>query len=298
MKNILSALDGHKFQLGVLFEFGPDAINQLVNFLNALVPIFTAFHMDGAIAVTAKVVGALLMVVGGAHKVWKILSQILKNSPPTPPDLKSGALTGALVLALLPTLAAAQDIPPAKPATEAALSCGAMRFAERGSPDHEDFVCRLSLAVPAPSGLTLFGRADYTRTQTVTDGEGLFDIKTFRSIEAFAGGRKLIAPNLEATAFSGVSWDRDDRIEPTDPRLWTVAGGLRYNVPKRGYLIVAAGHHGPVGGTAFLGSVVYDLSAGASWFGDIAVPLGATRFKEKPYTVRFGVSARIKSWKF
>lgn len=199
-----------------------------------------------------------------------------------------------LFLALLPSLASAQD-PAPKPAAEAALSCGGMRFAERGAPDHEDFVCRLSLAVPAPSGLTLFGRADYTRTQNVPD---LLDIKTFRSIEAFAGGRKAIAPNLEATAFAGATWNQDKVIEPTDPRLWTVAGGLRYTVPKRGYVVAAAGHHGPVGGTAFLGSVVYDLGENASWFGDIAVPLGATRFALKPYTVRFGVSARIKGWSF
>lgn len=298
MKNILAALDGHKFQLGVLFEYGPDAINRLVDFLNALVPIFTAFHMDGAIAMTAKVVGALLMLVGGAHKVWKILSQILKNSPPTPPDLKAGALTGALILALMPAFASAQDPTPAKVSPEAALSCGGMRFAERGAPDHEDFVCRLSLAVPAPSGLTLFGRADYTRTQNVTDGEDLLDIKTFRSIEAFAGGRKEIAPHLEATVFSGVSWNRDAHIEPTDPRLWTVAGGFKFSVPKRGHVIAAAGHHGPVGGTAFLGSIVYDLGQNAAWFGDIAVPLGATRFREKPYTVRFGISANVWKRKF
>lgn len=295
MKNILAALDGHKFQLGVLFEYGPDAINRLVDFLNALVPIFTAFHMDGAIAMTAKVVGALLMLVGGAHKVWKILSQILKNSPPTPPDLKAGALTGALILALMPAWSTAQEAPQPPQPVEITLHGGAMQFMERGQPDKKDFVYRVTVTVPAPAQTTVYGRADYTRTQ---DGGDLFDINTFRSIEALIGARKVIAPQLEATAFSGVSWNADKHYEPADPRLWTVAGGLKYTVKGRGYLVAAVGHHGPVGGSAFLGSAVYDMGSGSSWFGDIAIPLGASRFAEKPYTIKAGFAARLKGWKF
>lgn len=199
-----------------------------------------------------------------------------------------------ILLALLPSLASAQDAPKATH-SEAALHCGAMQFAERGQPDKRDFVCRLTLSVPAPSGITLFGRADYTRNQ---DGGDLLDIKTFRSVETFLGGRKDIAPNLSATVFSGVTWDRDSNIQPADPRLWTLAGGLRYTVPGRGYVIAAAGHHGPVGGSAFLGSLVYQVSESASWFGDIAVPLDASRFQARPYTIKAGVSARLKGWKF
>lgn len=209
---------------------------------------------------------------------------------------KGAAIVPLLILALASPAFAQEQPQPQRP--EAAISCGGMRFAERGAPDHEDFVCRLSLAVPAPSGLTLFARADYTRTQgTEPDGD-LFTLATFRSIEGFVGGRKDIAPNLSATAFAGVTWNRDKNIEPTDPRLWTVAGGLRYTVPKRGYVVAAFGHHGPVEGSAFLGSLVYEMSDSAAWFGDVAIPLGATRFALKPYTVRFGVSARVKAWKF
>lgn len=202
-----------------------------------------------------------------------------------------------LLLLLLPAFASAQD-PAPKPQSEAALSCGAMRFLERGSPDSEDFVCRLSLTVPAPSGLTLFARADYTRSQGAEPDGDLFNIATFRSIEGFAGGRKEIAPNLSATAFAGVTWNRDKVVEPTDPRLWTVAGGLRYDVPKRGHVVVAFGHHGPVDGPAVLGSVVYDLGDNAAWFADVAVPVGASRFALSPYTVRFGVSVRMREKKF
>lgn len=209
---------------------------------------------------------------------------------------KGAAIVPLLILALASPAFAQEPAQPQRP--EAAISCGGMRFAERGAPDHEDFVCRLSLAVPAPSGLTLFARADYTRTQgTEPDGD-LLALATFRSIEGFVGGRKDIAPNLSATAFAGVTWNRDKNIEPTDPRLWTVAGGLRYTVPKRGYVVAAFGHHGPVEGSAFLGSLVYEMSDSAAWFGDVAIPLGATRFALKPYTVRFGVSARVKAWKF
>ena len=202
---------------------------------------------------------------------------------------------GLILIALLPTFAMAQEPAPSPVAAEITLHGGAMQFAERGIADKRDFVYRLTLTVPGPSRLILFGRADYTRTQ---DGGDLLDVKTFRSIEAFAGGRKDIAPNLAATVFSGVSWNRDEKIQPADPRLWTLAGGLRYSVPGRGYVIAAAGHHGPVGGSAFLGSIVYEINSGASWFGDIAVPLDASRFAVRPYTIKAGISARLKSWKF
>lgn len=248
-----------------------------------------------AAGVNTAYAAAIVLVLRGAATAWL---NYRKHNPPTPSNQNSAPL--AILLLLLPAFASASAQDPApKPQSEAALSCGAMRFLERGSPDSEDFVCRLSLAVPAPSGLTLFARADYSRTQALPSGEELsLDIKTFRSIEGFAGARKDIAPNLSATAFAGVTWNRDRTIEPTDPRLWTVAGGLRYTVPGRGHVVAAAGHHGPVGGTAFLGSVVYDLGENAAWFGDVAVPLGASRFALKPYTVRFGVSARIRGWKF
>jgi hypothetical protein len=237
-------------------------------------------------------VAVILLVIAGGLRVAQ---NYTKHKPPTASNTNAAPL---ILLCLMPSLASAQD-PAPSPRPEASLSCGAMRFVERGAPDSEDFVCRASLAVPAPSGLTLFARADYSRTQSVPAGEELsLDIKTFRSIEGFAGARKDIAPNLSATAFAGVTWNRDRTIEPTDPRLWTVAGGLRYTVPGRGHVVAAAGHHGPVGGTAFLGSVVYDLGENAAWYGDVAIPLGASRFALKPYTVRFGVSARLRGWKF
>lgn len=204
--------------------------------------------------------------------------------------------TLALLLALAGVPAFAQDPQPSPTAgVEVALHGGAMQFAQRGEPDHRDFVYRLTLTVPAPSGFTLFGRADYTRTQ---DGGDLLDVKTFRSIEAFAGGRKDIGSGFAVTAFSGVSWNRDNTFEPADPRLWTMAAGVRYSVPGRGYVIAAAGHHGPVGGSAFLGSIVYEINSGASWFGDVAIPLDASRFAARPYTIKAGISARLKAWRF
>ena len=268
----------------------------LTAIVTALIGVLSDSEAIKAILLNAGVneayVGVILLVIAGGLRV---VQNYRKHKPPSLSNTNAAPLA---LLLLLPAFASAQD-PAPKPQSEAALSCGAMRFLERGSPDSEDFVCRLSLAVPAPSGLTLFARADYSRTQSVPAGEELsLDIKTFRSIEGFAGARKDIAPNLAATAFAGVTWNRDRTIEPTDPRLWTVAGGLRYTVPGRGHVVAAAGHHGPVGGTAFLGSVVYDLGENAAWFGDVAVPLGATRFKERPYTVRFGVSARIRAWRF
>lgn len=210
--------------------------------------------------------------------------------------------TSLLVAAILAsaTIARAQapdpsPTPALRDPIEISMHGGAMQYLERDAPDRKDFVYRINVFVPVPGKVVLFGRADYTRTQ---DGGDLLDPHSFRSIEAFVGGRKEVAPNLALTAFSGVSWDRDKEFVPADPRLWTVAGGLRYSVPGRGYVIAAAGHHGPVGGVAFLGSAVWEMSAGAAWFGDIAVPLNSAQFAKRPYTIKCGISARIKSWRF
>jgi len=207
---------------------------------------------------------------------------------------KGAAIVPLLILALA-SPAFAQEPSPTPSGVELTLHGGAMQFAERGQPDKRDFVYRLTLTVPAPSGLTLFARADYTRTQ---DGGDLLDPKSFRSIEGFAGGRKDVGSGFAVTAFGGATWNRDAKIEPTDPRLYTAAAGIRFNVPGRGYVIASAGHHGPVGGSAFLGSLVYEINSGASWFADVAIPLDASRFDARPYTIKAGVSARLKGWKF
>lgn len=209
------------------------------------------------------------------------------------------ALRVLSVLALLAVPASAQDASEPAPASreqvQIALHGGAMQFAERGQPDKRDFVYRLTVTVPAPSSLTIFGRADYTRTQ---DGGDLLDIKTFRSVEALVGVRRDVGSGFSVTAFSGATWNRDDVIQPADSRLWTAAAGIRYSVPGKGYVVAAAGHHGPVGGSAFLGSLVYEINAGASWFADVAIPLDASRFAARPYTIKAGISARLKAWKF
>lgn len=263
-----------------------------------------------AAGVNAAYAAAIVLVLRGAATAYL---NYRKHNPPTPSNQNSAPL--AILLLLLPAFASAQDLsdlpreisvtvpgevqpapeaPPA-PRPEAALHCGAMHFAERGKPDHKDFVCRFTFNVPAPSGLNLFARADWTRTQ---DGGDLLDPKTFRSIEAFIGGRKDVGAGFAATVFFGATWNRDSQIEPTDPRLWTAAAGVRYSVPGRGYIIAAVGHHGPVGGSAFLGSITYEINDGASWFADVAVPLDSEQFALSPYTVKAGISARIKGWKF
>ena len=213
-----------------------------------------------------------------------------KHNPPTPSNQNAGPL---ILLALLPSLATAQEPASTPPGAgvEINLHGGAMQFAERGSPDKRDFVYRLAVTVPAPEGIALFARADYTRTQ---DGGDLTDPKTFRSVEGFVGARKDVGAGFAVTAFGGATWNRDAHVEPTDPRLWTASVGLRYSVPGRGYIIAAAGHHGPVGGSAFLGSIVYEINDGASWFCDVAIPLDASRFAAKPYTAKVGISGRLK----
>lgn len=240
-----------------------------------------------AAGVNAAYAAAIVLVLRGAATAYL---NYRKHNPPTPSNTKAGPLV--LLLLLLPAFASAQE-PAPSPRPELTLHGGAMQFAERGQPDKRDFVYRLSLTVPGPSGMTFFGRADYTRTQ---DGGDLLDPKSFRSIEGFVGGRKDVGAGFAVTAFGGASWNRDSKIEPTDPRLYTAAAGVRYSVPGRGYVIAAAGHHGPVGGSAFLGSIVYEINAGASWFADCAFPLSDAGFGN--YTCKAGISARLKGWKF
>ena len=241
-------------------------------------------------------------VVGGLVGLWALVDARRKAKAKA---AQVAAAAGLLVLALmLPSAAMAQETSANRSepfytvvheAVQLTLHGGAMQFAERGKPDKRDFVYRLTLNVPAPAGMTVFARADYTRTQ---DGGDLLDVKTFRSVEALLGAKKDLGSGFAATAFSGVTWNRDDKVNPADPRLWTAAAGLRYTVPGRGYVVAAAGHHGPVGGRAFLGSVVYEINSGASWFADVAIPLDAERFAARPYTLKAGISARLKGWKF
>lgn len=337
VKRILKALDGHKTELGLVVAAAPDIANQLVELLQALIPVFSALHMDGPVAYITRACGLILAGVGGIGRAWKVLDAILKDTPkppagaaptggggekaeaqaPPPGASWRNAVTGtsviyrvikraptattveatflALALLLLPAFASAQtQVVPEKTA-EVSLYGGAMQFAERGKEDKRDFVYRLSASLRVPQGVVLFGRVDYTRTQ---DGGDLLDIKTFRSVEGFAGARKEIAPGFSPLVYAGVSWDRDSKVQPTDPRLWTLAAGFRYDVPGRGYLIASAGHHGPVGGSAFLGSVVVTIRDGVSWFGDVSIPLDASRFAQRPYTIKAGISARLKAWRF
>ena len=193
-----------------------------------------------------------------------------------------------------PTAEAAEPNQPG----DAAINCGAMQFSERDKPDKRDFVCRLSATITTKD-VVIFGRGDWTRTQDVPEGStDLLDVKTFASVEALVGVRRDIVPHLAGIAFAGVTWNRDHEYAPSDPRLWTAAVGLRYSIPGRGYVVAALGQHGPVGGSAFLGSVVYELNPGASLFADVAIPLDATRFAVRPYTLKTGMSALIKRKKF
>jgi hypothetical protein len=286
---------GYKREVSIIK--GLKAIASLALF-SGLAAAFVALAEPGVLeailsnaGVNSAYVGLIVLALRGLAAYG---SNWLKHSP-NAPKASNGDLPALFLIALLPTMATAQEPTPSPMPVEINLHGGAMQFAERGVADKRDFVYRLTLTVPGPSRLILFGRADYTRTQ---DGGDLLDIKTFRSIEALAGGRGPIATNLEVMAFGGVTWNRDAKVEPTDPRLWTAAAGLKYSVPGRGYVIAAAGHHGPVGGSAFLGSLVYEINSGASWFGDIAIPLDASRFAVRPYTIKAGISARLKSWKF
>lgn len=264
--------------------FGITSLNSTLKAIGGVI------DLGGYSPVSAAELAAAVAAAAGV--ILKIKAELDKIKGPKPP-------AAVLILALLPSSVSAQEpAPTPKPAgVTVTLHGGAMQFAERGAPDRRDFVYRLTLTVPAPAGTTIFARADYTRTQ---DGGDLLDPKTFRSVEGFAGARKPIGANLDALAMAGVSWDRDANVTPADPRLYTVAGGLRLNVPGRGYAVAAIAHHGPVGGAAALGSIVLDLEASgaAAWFFDIAVPLEADRFRARPYTAKVGFSARLKGWKF
>ena len=249
MKNILSALDGHKFQLGVLFEYGPDAVNRLVDFLNALVPVFQAFHMDGAVAGTAKAVGALLMVVGGAHKVWKILSQILKDSPPPPP---APAVAGILALLMLaPQSARAQDLGTYLKghasilAGVAVIDHQAEKLIEIRLSDRFDFGgCWKGGYRAALFSVARAGEIQPTGLPATAE-----DLKAYSDGEVWAFGSCNLSEVFAVEGIAGVAFKTASLAGPNvDPLDGTkLAGLIGAKVGKNGYEFgIAGGHYGPV----------------------------------------------------
>jgi len=282
---VVSVVKGLKAIGAFLLFAGLSAVGLALADEQALGALLAALNIHSAY------VGVAILVARGVSTA--ILNYIKNNGPNDP----NRFLVVLFAILAAPALVTAQDAAPTQRPDPVTITLygGAMRTAERGKADSNDFTYRLTVQVPAPSDVTVFGRADWTRTQ---DGGSLTDPATFRSVEAVAGARKQVATGIEAFAFSGVTWSREDAFVPADPRLWTLAVGVRGSIAGKGSAQVAFGHHGPVGGPALLGSLSYLVGDSASYFADVAIPTDAERFRMRPYTARFGISARLKRWRF
>jgi hypothetical protein len=175
------------------------------------------------------------------------------------------------------------------------LYTGALSVLTRGE-SREYIAARLTASGPIAKGVSGFARADITGTQ---DGGGLDlkDPQTFRSVELMSGLRYPVGP-FDAGAVAGVTYSIEgDQGKPIDPRLFTVAGLLRYTLRDGGYAYVGAGHHGPVGGPALLAAAAIPIpgKAGVNSIVDFAFPIARDALPEKRWVLRFGVSARVGS---
>ena len=83
VKKLLTALDGHKTELGLVLTALPDIVNQFVGLLTTVTGLASGLHMDGLAAHLTHASGLLLAGAGGIHRVTKIVMELLKDPKPT-----------------------------------------------------------------------------------------------------------------------------------------------------------------------------------------------------------------------
>lgn len=212
----------------------------------------------------------------------------------------------ALVLAILAAVApkaACQPAPSASPSPApttwaASFETGTSILLTRGE-KRDRVAARLTIGGPITSSLGAFVRADLAGSQ---DGGSIeySDPSTFRSVEMMGVLRYRIRPSIELGAVGGFTWSAEgEEGAPLDPRLFTVGAVVRGQLDERGsYAYLGAGHHGPVGGPALLGSVSWWPDARAGTAIDFAVPFRADAFVGKAWTLTVRALVRVKRLEF
>lgn len=225
--------------------------------------------------------------------VFVAIRKRIKHGGPVNPDIKAGALAGALALCLIASPAMAQE-PAAAPTNTLRLSSGATRFFTPGVGDTTEIEGQIAVEMKAPAAVTVEGFGRFTRTQgTEIAAAGLLDINTFRSIIAHVAIRREVTPHFEGICSSGVSWSRDKAFDPQDPRVWAVGCGARGSLKGKGSLTVKVGHNGSVGGPGVFGELVINQGPGIRYLATYAVPFDAARFRRNPGTFTGGVQVDV-----
>lgn len=275
-----------KFQ----FEVVTDALDFLVDVVNTMQPnVETVTFLMG------------IWAIWDARRKAKLLGKspdFMRGNKFTGEDSKEtgNIVASLLIMALLPCSVMAQTPTPTPTPTSSienikiSMFGGAMSTTGSNQED-KDFTWRLNVEVPvSKSGLAMC-MADWTRTQ---DSGSPFDYRTFKSIEGHCGGNWKLNEKWAVVSYAGLSWARSNSFSVKDPNVWMFVTGGKLTLKNIGTQeLLFSPHHGPSSGTALVSRTVYNLGTKAFYFADLAVPLSWSRFKNRPWIAKFGISGVI-----
>ena len=235
-----------------------------------------------AAGVPDAIAGLVVLLAAG---VADAIRNAYKHLPPStdPRIMPPTKLVGAIIaLALLPGLASAQE-------SGCQASAGFLQYVERGQ-DHQNWTLRGLCAVESKGGLgqNYYLRAQLMRSQDASE----LSFQTLKSIEVFAATDRHVFAGFRAGALAGTFFDVDSRLNPADPRQWTVGGYLKLAQDKDWYALAGAGHVSAVGG--FGGFFAAEVATGenVSFVVDAAVPFSRSNFAVNPFIIKSGVMVR------
>jgi len=227
--------------------------------------------------VNTAYIGVLVLAVRFAVRV---ASNAMKNHPDfrgSGPDLKSGALAGALILAMLCSPVAAQEATPSPTPGDAASWLGAHSAIISGTystdtSDREEFIgLRIAADVALAPKLTGWAQVDlFTRSR---DGQSATPalpsspagLAVYSSGEVRVGAYRTLSGLLAAECIAGATFPMPSlggpSVDPLDGVK--VLGGCGLRVGTRGtYARVIGGHFGPVVDGGVLAGFVPSLVVG------------------------------------
>ena len=256
--------------VGAICNFNAGGVADIVNQVIQTLDLFTP-----GVEITAAILGAFAL--------WSAKK-------------KTGKVIPVIIFCLIGASATAQTTSCLDTETcsvTATLSSGGTRFYTPGKFDKTELEGQLQVEVKLPEKLIAEGFARFTRTQGVDESQTLFEVATFRSINAELGLRLNIRPSVDAICSSGVSWERDKEFVPTDTNVWEVGCGVNVYVKKKFSISSKWGHSGSVNGAATFGKVVYYQSSRARFVATYTIPLNAVQFKQNPGAFTSGVQLDV-----
>lgn len=213
---------------------------------------------------------------------------------------KKGVVVTAMVIALIPGFAVAQDQPALAPELKnsVTLSAGATRFYTHGVGDTTEIEGHLLAIVHTPEKTITEVLARFTRVQGAETDDDLLNPRTFRAFVGSVSVRRALSGFVDAQCLVGMSWARDKEFDPEDPNVWRIGCGPRIWLKDRGSFSIIVAHDGSVGGRAVSGELVIKQGDRARYYATYAVPLSAERFRVNPVAITSGVQLDVKGWKF